>query len=201
MTTVLHPLARDWLARLDAVADSLPPEEAAELHADLVDHLTQALPADADLSTAQAVLRDLGAPEDAVEAARGGVQVAGAVAVPSPHPRLRGLDVLVLVALVVFGLVLGVPFVGMLIWLGVLALVLNSGWSRADKLIAAIPLLPAGAAMVLHGMVVLVPPDGTGFGLNAQESFMFIALLGVAVVLPVSLATVGVLLWRLLHRQ
>ncbi|HEX4093383.1 MAG TPA: hypothetical protein VHZ33_32085 [Trebonia sp.] len=43
-----HPLVRDYLRRLDAACAALPAGQARELREQIVGHLDEALPADAD---------------------------------------------------------------------------------------------------------------------------------------------------------
>lgn len=90
MIASLHPLAQAWLERLDALSAALPPGPAAELRADLREHLAVALPPDADADAVRAVLRELGEPEDVLrEAALAGDAaggVPGAAAQPEPAP-------------------------------------------------------------------------------------------------------------------
>ena len=93
MIASLHPLAQAWLERLDALSAALPPGPAAELRADLREHLAVALPPDADADAVRAVLRELGEPEDVLREAAlagdaaGGVPGAAAQPEPAPAPR------------------------------------------------------------------------------------------------------------------
>lgn len=200
MTRVLHPLAEAWLTRLDAVAASLPPEEAAELRADLRDHLAHALPADADAEAVRAVLRDLGEPEDAVEAAAPpaasalageptgvatGQSLAGA---PPPRPALAQRDVVTLVLLAGLPLLAAIPVLGLVAWVVVLVLVLRSGWSRWARVTACVP-LGIAALVIAMEVLALVPSVEVGaFSMSGPE-WVFMVILFVPFGLPVSVVT------------
>ena len=203
MTPVLHPLAEAWLARLDAVAASLPPEEAAELRADLRDHLAHALPADADAEVARAVLRDLGDPEDAVEAAAPPaastlvgeplslpIAAGGSPAATRPsRPALAQRDVVTLVLLVGIPLLAAIPVLGVAVWVAMLVLVLRSGWPTGFKVAALVPLVIAGLVIAME-VLALVPSVEVGaFSMSGSEWVFLIAVLFVPFGLLVSAVT------------
>jgi hypothetical protein len=85
VTVIDHPAVAAYLARLDALAAHLPPARRQELRADLLEHLAEALPGDADDAQVRGVLDRLGPPEDIV-----GEEQAPPVLMPAP-PTDTGL--------------------------------------------------------------------------------------------------------------
>ena len=67
-TQVLHPLAVEYLERLQAAAKRLPRSRRAELLADIEAHLAEAVPPDAGDAEALTALDRLGDPDDIVAA-------------------------------------------------------------------------------------------------------------------------------------
>lgn len=155
-TVRLHPLAEDYLARLDRAARSLPRPDREELVRELRTHLETGLPPDPTDAEVHAVLADLGAPEDIVTEAGG-----------EPHgrpPATWG----VIEILAVLGLTAGVflmPVVGPVV--GLCLAWISDQWTRGEKLVAtALTVLPvvlvvaAAASLLLVASVESVPLDG-----------------------------------------
>ncbi len=139
MTVTDHPHVAAYLARFDALSQHLPPERRAELRADLLEHLADAIPADADDAAVRAALDRLGPPEDIVSAEQG---PAAAVVAPPRSPRLvhEGLAVALLTA---------GSFIPVLGWVVGVTLLWTSGrWTPKEKLAGTL-LVPGGPAAVL----------------------------------------------------
>jgi hypothetical protein len=131
-TTTLHPLAADYLERLERAARRLPRGERRELVEEIGAHLAEAT--DADMSDAEAlsVLDRLGDPEEIVDA-----QLPTAPA----RPDRRGLQEWAAIFLLLFG---GFAF-GLGWILGLILLWSSSAWSARDKLIGTL-IVPGGLA-------------------------------------------------------
>jgi hypothetical protein len=131
-TTTLHPLAADYLERLERAARRLPRGERRELVEEIGAHLAEAT--DADMSDAEAltVLDRLGDPEEIVDA-----QLPAAPA----RPDRRGLHEWAAIFLLLFG---GFAF-GLGWILGLILLWSSSAWSARDKLIGTL-IVPGGLA-------------------------------------------------------
>lgn len=154
MSTLDHPLVRDYLARVDAVATAaLPGDVRADLRADICAHLTDEL-AECDGSEAavRRILDRLGAPEDVVAEAAGlrpaapegyaghGIDAPFAPRTPKPgsRPRLEEVALLCLVGSVVLFVSVALSPVGIVLWIaGLVLMAVSSRWSGADKVLAA----------------------------------------------------------------
>ena len=139
MTVTDHPAVAAYLARFDTLAQHLPPARRAELRADLLEHLADAIPAGADDAAVRAALDRLGAPEDILSAEQ---DPAAAPAAPPRGPRLvhEGLAVAFLTA---------GSFIPVLGWLvGVALLWTSSRWTPKEKLAGTL-LVPGGPGAVL----------------------------------------------------
>lgn len=137
MTVTLHPLADQYLRRLERAARALPRGQREELLAEIRSHLELGLAPDASEAEARNLLDDLGSPADIVAAAR-----------PDHVPTRRGArEILALVFLVIgFPPVLG--------WLiGVVLLVSSPLWSTRQKLLGVL-VWPGGGATLLAGFAV-----------------------------------------------
>jgi hypothetical protein len=131
-TTTLHPLAEDYLHRLDRATRRLPRGERRELTDEIVAHLAEAT--DPDMSDAEVltVLDRLGDPEDIVEAEREDE--------PAPTER-RGVREWAAIFLLLFG-----GFIFFVGWIGGLILLWSSrAWDTRDKLIGTL-IVPGGLA-------------------------------------------------------
>jgi len=127
----LHPLARDYLKRLEKTAASLPRARRKELIGEIEAHLSEALPVGASEAEALNVLERLGEPAEIVaEAGAGQASVARA-----------GLNEWLAIPLLLVGVSLFVVgwFVGaVLLWSSRI-------WTLRDKLIGPL-VLPGGLA-------------------------------------------------------
>jgi hypothetical protein len=144
-TTTLHPLAADYLERLERAARRLPRGERRELVEEISAHLAEAI--DAGMSDAEAltVLDRLGDPEDIVDEQ-----------LPEEPYRSdrRGTHEWAAILLLLFGgLVFGVG------WLvGLILLWSSRAWNVRDKLIGTL-VVPGGLATALAALVVQASPE------------------------------------------
>jgi len=134
-TTTLHPLAADYLDRLDHAARRLPRGERRELVEDISAHLAEATNAGMSDAEALTVLERLGDPDDIVEAQ-----------LPEEPYRAdrRGVHEWAAIFLL--------PLGGFLFFFGwVVGLILlwsSHAWNTRDKLIGTL-IVPGGLATVL----------------------------------------------------
>lgn len=145
-TVRLHPIAEDYLARLDRAARGLPRPERMELLRELRTHLETGLPPESSDAEALAMVGDLGAPEDIVTAAGG-----------TPHgrpPSTWG----VIEILAVLGLTVGTVLMPVVLPLAGLCLAwVSDQWTRGEKLVAtALTVLPAVVLTALVASFLLV---------------------------------------------
>jgi hypothetical protein len=135
----LHPLAEDYLRRLQRSGAQLPPDRLRELMAEIKGHLSETIAPSASEREALDVLERLGSPDDIVEAER-----------PlgyGPADRRSWREWAAVVLLPLGGFALGVG------WLIGLALLWSSRlWTTREKLIGTL-IVPGGIATTL---VVLV---------------------------------------------
>ncbi|HJS96735.1 MAG TPA: hypothetical protein VJ741_20870 [Solirubrobacteraceae bacterium] len=139
-TTTMHPLAADYLDRLEHAARRLPRGERRELVEDISAHLTEATNANMSDAEALTVLDRLGDPEEIVDAQ-----------LPEEPYRVdrRGAHEWAAIFLLLFGGFLF--FVG---WVAGLILLWSSrAWNARDKVIGTL-IVPGGLATVLPLMVV-----------------------------------------------
>ena len=145
MNITLPPLAEDYLARLDRVAHTLPPQDRDELLAELRSHLQTGLAPGATDADVLNFLAELGTPEDIVAAAQ------PERSTPLPASHWGALEVIAVLALTVGTFVL--PVVGPLV--GIVLVWGSARWTRHEKWIAtaltALPVvvLALGAAMLI----------------------------------------------------
>ena len=132
MMTVTHPLAEDYLRRLERAARVLPRRQREELLAEIRSHLDAGLPPDPTEADVRNLLDELGTPAEIVAAAQ-----------PDRPPARRGIrEALALVLLVV-------GFVPLLGWVVGAALLLSSPlWSVRQKLLGIL-VWPGGLFTVL----------------------------------------------------
>jgi hypothetical protein len=121
MMSITHPLADDYLRRLEHASRTLPSHERRELVAEIRDHLETGLRPNSTEAEVRNFLDELGTPADIVAAAR-----------PSRTPTRRGArEVLAILFLLVGFFVL--PIVG---WVVGAALLLSSSlWTARQKLL------------------------------------------------------------------
>ena len=144
MMTTTHPLADDYLRRLDRAARTLPRREREDLVADIRAHLDAGLTPDSTEADVRNLLDDLGRPEDVVVAA----------APDRPATRRGAREVFALILLVtglppVLGWLLGA---GLLLW--------SPLWSARQKLLGL--LVWPGGFVVLLGLGVFVTGSCSG---------------------------------------
>ncbi|MGC9973852.1 MAG: hypothetical protein ABSC36_00495 [Gaiellaceae bacterium] len=145
----LHPLARDYLKRLNKAAANLPRARRKELIGEIESHLSEALPVGASEAETLNVLERLGEPADiAAEAASGATETL--------RPGMR--ESLAVILLLFGGFLVGVGwFVGIhLLWS-------SRFWTTRDKLVGTL-LVPGGLlpAVVLAEAGVQTCHGGTG---------------------------------------
>ena len=136
----LHPLARDYLKRLNKAAANLPRDRCKELLGEIEAHLSEALPADAGDAEALNVLERLGEPAEIVAEAGAG---------QAPATR-AGLHEWLTIPLLLIG-----GFIVIIGWLvGVVLLWTSRVWTLRDKLIGTL-VVPGGlTTLVLLTMFV-----------------------------------------------
>jgi hypothetical protein len=128
----LHPLARDYLKRLEKAAAILPRVRRNELVGEIESHLSEALPAGASEAEALNVLERLGEPEQIVAEAESG------------SGERAGTREWLAIPLLLFG-----GFALMIGWcVGVALLWSSRVWTTRDKLIGTF-VVPGGLATVL----------------------------------------------------
>jgi hypothetical protein len=132
MMTHAHPLADDYLRRLDRAARALPRREREELIADIRGHLDAGLPPDAGEAHVRNLLDELGAPEDVVAAAS-----------PNRSTARRGAREVIALVLLVSGFP---PLLGWLIGVGLL--LWSPLWSGRQKLLGIL-VWPGGYTTLL----------------------------------------------------
>ena len=127
----LHPLARDYLKRLNKAAANLPRARRKELIREIESHLSEALPAGASEAEALNVLERLGEPADIVAEAGTG-----------QAPARAGLNEWLAIPLLLIGGVV-IPVLGWFV--GVVLLWTSRIWTVRDKLIGTL-VVPGGLA-------------------------------------------------------
>jgi HAAS domain-containing protein len=132
-TDTLHPLAAEYLKRLQRAARRLPPDRRAELVAEIESHLAEALDPMAPEPEARNVLERLGAPEAIVAAEQPGT---------AKPVTARGTKEMVAILLLLFG-----GFIAGVGWLvGVILLWGSSAWITREKWIGTL-VVPGGLAL------------------------------------------------------
>jgi hypothetical protein len=127
----LHPLARDYLKRLEKAAAILPRARRNELLAEIESHLSESLPADASEAEARNVLERLGEPAEIVAEAGAGQE---------PTTR-AGMHEWLAISLLLAG-----GFLFVVGWfVGVVLLWSSRIWTLRDKLIGTL-VFPGGLA-------------------------------------------------------
>jgi hypothetical protein len=140
MMTTTHPLAEDYLRRLNHIARVLPRHERGELVAEIRNHLDTGLRPDATEADVRNMLDELGPPDDIVAAAR-----------PKRLFTRRGPREVFALILLVTGLP---PILG---WLAGVGLLLWSPlWSTRQKLLGIL-VWPGGYFLLLGLGAPLIP--------------------------------------------
>jgi uncharacterized membrane protein len=131
--STLHPLATDWLDRLRAAADRLPPAERSDLVSDIEAHLLESIPPGASEAQVRDALDRLGDPEEIVAEAAGP---------PVEVKSGRGPQEWAAIILLLIG-----GFVFLIGWIvGVVLLWSSRAWSLREKLIGTL-VLPGGLVL------------------------------------------------------
>lgn len=188
----LHPLARDYLKRLNKAAANLPRARRKELLGEIEAHLSEALPAGASETEALNVLERLGEPTDIVAEAEAEAE---SEAKETPRPGMRES---LAVILLLFG-----GFLFLVGWFVGLHLLWSSRfWTMRDKVVGTL-LVPGGLlpAVILDGAGVQIcgrgrkgaPPECTPYISPTLRAVMIAGLI-VLIVLPVISAVY--LSWR-----
>ena len=144
--TRLHPLAEDYLGRLETLAQALPPTDRHELLTELRGHLHAGLSDGATDADVRNLLDDLGSPEDIVAAATVEPHTAAAVSPVATRPggipltqRWGVVEVIAVLALTAGAFI--VPVVGPLA--GICFAWASARWTRREKVVATVlTLLP-----------------------------------------------------------
>lgn len=129
MKTHVHPLAADYLDRLEAEARRLPDDQARDLIEDIREHLAAAVGPDSTEADVRRALDRLGTPAEVVDAAA-----------PEPvnraEPRWSWVETAALVCLVAAEpLMVLVPFAAVVWIVGVVLLVASKVWTRRQKVL------------------------------------------------------------------
>ena len=164
MTVTDHPAVAAYLARFDALSQHLPQGRRAELRADLLEHLAEAIPASADDATVRNALDRLGPPEDILSAEQG-------PAAPTPMTPAAPRPSLVHEGLAVAFLTAG-SFIPVLGWLvGVVLLWTSKKWTPGEKLTGTL-LVPGGPGtlVVVVGLGTLTAAQVCTSGTVAQAT-------------------------------
>lgn len=169
-----HPLVVRYLRALAVEARELPPQQGADLLADIEEHLGLAVPANPTEAQVRNILDRLGTPSDLVQAA------GAPVTPPAPVPAVRSggavIELAAITALLVaeLGSFLGV--LAVLVWVsGLVLLTVARQWSLPQKVLGVLgvgtglPLawLLLGVATTSEGCqstdtaVAVLPPPGS----------------------------------------
>lgn len=143
-TTTLHPLAADYLERLERAARRLPRAERRELVEEISAHLSEATSAGMPDAEVLTVLDRLGDPEDIVEAQ-----------LPDETARRGGAGGHEWAAIV---LLLAGGFIVFVGWIaGAVLLWSSRAWSVRDKVIGTL-IVPGGLATAVAALLLLSTP-------------------------------------------
>jgi hypothetical protein len=178
MKTTTHPLAEEYLRRLEHHARVLPRSERDELVAEIRDHVTSGLSEDSTEADVRNLLDALGSPADIVDAAR-----------PENPPVQRGAREVFALILLVTGLppILGwMAGVGLLLW--------SPLWTVRQKLLGIL-VWPGGYIVWLGGPVTMqsgtcggAPGDISGECVMSGPPLWWILTLVVLAVAPLVVA-------------
>ena len=163
MNTTLHPLAEDYLRRLDQVSWPLPGPERAELLAEIRGHLEAGLTPGSTDADVRNLLDELGTPEDIVAAAQASPDGAPVTAMPTPAPQVPAspwgaVEIIAVVALTLGAFV--VPIIGPIV--GIVLVWGSTHWTSREKTVATIlTVLPVIVLAVGAIALVSVRSDGT----------------------------------------
>jgi hypothetical protein len=152
MNNTEEALVDDYLRRLEAAANALPPQRRAELVLEIKGHIDEAM-ATASVPTDEAwtrtLLERLGSPEEIVSSEGGGPAASGIQMVE--RPAGTGLELAAVLLLTVGSLI---PFVG---WIaGVICLWASKRWRTWEKLLGTL-IVPGGPLSLLWISVFWLP--------------------------------------------
>lgn len=139
----LHPVAEDYLQRLEEAARQLPPDRRRELLSEVQAHLAEAIPPGATDSEALEVVERLGTPEEIVEA-----DESYDPAVPRSADRRGAREWSAVFLLPLGGFLFGIGWI-----LGLIMLWSSRLWTTRDKLIGTL-IIPGGLATALVVLIV-----------------------------------------------
>lgn len=183
MTHTLHPLAEEYLERLDRAAARLPRRRRRELVDDIEGHLLEALgpePTEADVRNA---LDRLGTPEEILEA-----EAPSTATVPVQRPRMGAQEWLAVILLPLGGFVFGVGWIA-----GVILLWTSRAWTTLDKVIGTV-VIPGGLATVasLSVRYLMGEDDGScpaGSGPVCQDGGVDVGFLALVILAAMSIVS------------
>jgi hypothetical protein len=192
MMTTTHPLAEDYLRRLEHSARLLPRPDREELVAEIRNHLDSGLRPDATEADVRNLLDELGPPEDIVAAAR-----------PAQPPTRRGAREVFALVLLVTGLP---PILG---WLAGVGLLLWSPLWTAHQKLLGILVWPGGYVLLLGTPVLMlgtrscpVPPQGaTDIAPGCVSSGPSLLWILAAIIIAAAPLLVATYLYRAAGRQ
>ncbi|MDQ2750404.1 MAG: hypothetical protein M3Y44_12895 [Actinomycetota bacterium] len=101
-TDLQHPQVLQYMRELDQALTALPAQGAAELREQITAHLSDALAPDADDVLVEAVLHDLGRPNELVAEAVGPVDESPQPPLPRPRPRRPNKTMWIIVLVIAF---------------------------------------------------------------------------------------------------
>ncbi|MEO5608683.1 MAG: hypothetical protein ABIQ61_06380 [Ornithinibacter sp.] len=175
MTTADHPLAEDYLRRLDAASAVLPDERRAVLRSEVEEHLREArAETDGSDGALGRVLDTLGPPERLVAEASGYAGIAPAPSDPGAaggatraRPRLEMVTLGLLVASILCSVSLVLLPVAPLPWLiGSVLVLFSARWSAGEKALALLAYGILGAPFLI---VTLTGLGGVGWSESCSE--------------------------------
>jgi uncharacterized membrane protein len=163
MNTTLHPLAEDYLRRLDRAAWSLPGPDRTELLAEIRAHLEAGLTPGSTDADVRNLLDELGAPEDIVVAAQSSPDGAPVIGLPTPAPQVPVSPWGAAEIIAVLGLTVGtfvLPIIGPVV--GLVFAWASERWTSREKWVAtALTVLPVIVLAIGALSLVSVRSDGT----------------------------------------
>ena len=139
MNTTLHPLAEDYLRRLDGAAWSLPAPDRNELLAEIRAHLEAGLTPGSTDADVRNLLDELGAPEDIVAAAQTAPEGAQTAGTPRAAPPAAQSPWGATEILAVLGLTVGtflIPIIGPIV--GIILAWVSTRWTKREKTVATV---------------------------------------------------------------
>lgn len=161
MNTTLHPLADDYLRRLDQAAWSLPGPDRAELLAEIRGHLQAGLTPESTDADVRNLLDELGAPEDIIAAAQATTDSAATTGIPHPTAPAAESPWGAMEILAVLGLTVGtfvVPVIGPVV--GLVLAWASDRWTHREKWVATILTVLPVIVLVLGALSLVTVRSG-----------------------------------------